>query len=71
MKKKKASGKHSAPRKPVQFPEDWLRVAKELALDRPMPTVWLLVELVKREAEAKGKKNLPPLPWLADGETRA
>lgn len=63
MKKKKVSGKHSAPRKPVQFPADWLKVAQELAMDRPMPTVWLLVELVKREAEAKGKKNLPPLPW--------
>jgi len=62
-KNKKVSGKHSTPRKPVQFPEDWLKVARTLAADRPTPVVWLLVELVKREAEAKGVKNLPPLPW--------
>ncbi len=62
-KYKKVSGKHSTPRQPVQIPVDWLKVARDLAEDRPMPVVWLLVELVKREAEAKGKTDLPPLPW--------
>ena len=62
-KKKPTGGTHRSPRKPVQFPEDWLDVAKDLASDRPMPVVWLLVELVKREAEAKGKTELPALPW--------
>jgi hypothetical protein len=60
---KKVSGKHSAPRKAVQLPEEWLKVAKEMASDRPMPVVWLLVELVKAEAERQGRKDLPPTPW--------
>jgi hypothetical protein len=67
-KKKKQSGKHQSPRKPVQFPADWLQLARELAEERPMPVVWFLVELVKREAEAKGKKELPPLPWVTPKE---
>jgi hypothetical protein len=64
-KRKKVSGQHQSPRKPVQLPADWLQVAKGLAQDRPMPVNWLLVELIKREAEAKGKTDLPPLPWSA------
>ncbi len=63
MKKKKVSGKHATPRKTVQLPQDWLRLAQELAAERPMPVMWLLIDLLKREAEAKGKKALPPLPW--------
>jgi hypothetical protein len=65
-KRKKVSGKHSTPRKPVQFPEDWLQVLKELAAERPMPAVWLLVELLKAHAETKGRKNLPPVPWAIE-----
>lgn len=68
MGKKKQSGKHLTPRRPVQFPTDWLKVARELAEERPMPLMWLLVELVRREAEAKGKQNLPPLPWVTPKE---
>lgn len=60
---KKKSGKHSAPRKPVQFPSDWLAVAHQLAKSRPIPTVWFLVQLVQREALEQGIKNLPPMPW--------
>jgi hypothetical protein len=63
MGRKKISGKHSSPRKAVQIPADWLRIAQELAAARPMPAMWLVVELIKREAEAQGMKNLPPVPW--------
>lgn len=51
------------PRRTVQIPEDWLRVAQELAAARPLPVMWLLVELLRQEAEAKGKADLPPTPW--------
>jgi hypothetical protein len=61
--KKKKSGQHKTPRKPVQFPIDWLAVAQGIASERPMPLMWYLVELIKKDAEQASKKNLPPLPW--------
>lgn len=63
MKKKKPGQDRPTPRKTVQIPQDWLRVIQEMAAARPMPVMWLLVEWAKREAEAKGKKDLPPVPW--------
>lgn len=63
MSKKRPSGKHATPRKTIQLPQDWLRVAQQMASARPMPVMWLLVELIRREAEAKGVKDLPPPPW--------
>lgn len=63
MKKKKVSGKHASPRKTVQMPEDWLKVAQELASEVPTPVMWLLVSLIHKAAEERKKTNLPPLPW--------
>lgn len=68
MKKKKVSGQHSTPRKPVQIPADWLRVIKALAAKRPAPAVWLIIEWAKREAEAAGMKDLPVVPWAVNGQ---
>lgn len=62
-KKKKQSGEHVAPRKPVQLPADWLKLAQEMAAKRPMPVMWLIVELIKQKAEAEGRTDLPPTPW--------
>lgn len=62
-KNKKTSGKHAAPRKPVQLPEAYLKLAQELAEERPMPVMWLLVELIRGYAESKGRKDLPTPPW--------
>lgn len=67
MPKKKTSGRHSTPRKPVQIPEDWLKVIRSMAAERPMPAVWLIIEWAKREAEAAGRKGLPPVPWAVNG----
>jgi hypothetical protein len=67
-KRKKQSGEHSTPRKPVQIPANWLKVAKTLAATRPAPVVWYLIELVKRDAEAAGIKDLPPVPWAVNGK---
>lgn len=64
MKKKKPSGQHKAPRKTVQIPQEWLRVAQEMATERQTPVTWLLIDLIKREAESKGKKSLPVPPWV-------
>lgn len=66
--KKKVSGKHQTPRRAVQLPDEWVKVAKELASDRPMPVMWYLVELIQRDAEAKKKADLPPLPWKLPGK---
>lgn len=69
MAKKKKSGKHTSPRKPVQFPADWLEVARRRAVaERPVPLMWYLIELVKKDAEAAGEKNLPPVPWALPKE---
>lgn len=64
MAKKKVSGKHSTPRKTIQIPADWVRVAQELAAERPMPVMWLIVELLKKEAEDRKRSDLPPVPWV-------
>jgi hypothetical protein len=67
-KKKQTGGKHQTPRKPVQLPADWLAVAQGLASARMTPTAWLIIDLIRREAEAKGQKSLPPLPWQPGGD---
>jgi hypothetical protein len=67
MSKKKprpSGGKHSTPRKPVQFPADWLAVTKKVAAKQKMPVVWLLIELVKERAEKLSiEGDMPPVPW--------
>ena len=63
-KKKKQSGKHQAERRPVQLHLDWFNVAKKRAVaDRPVALVYYLIELIKKDAEAAGMKDLPPVPW--------
>lgn len=71
MAKKKVSGKHQTPRKTVQIPQDWLQVAQEIAATGPTPVMWYLIELIRKDAEAKGRKDLPSVPWLPPGEKRA
>lgn len=56
-------GKHQTPRRTVALPLKWFEIAQKLARQKPAPTVWWLVELIKREAEAAGIKDLPPPPW--------
>lgn len=72
MSKKKppTGGKHTTPRKPVQFPAEWLAVARRMAATRPTPVVWYMIELIRKDAEAAGVTDLPPTPW-AVGEDKA
>ena len=69
--KKPTGGKHKAPRRPVQFPASWYAIARQLASRRPMPTVWYLVELVKKDAEANGLTDLPTPRWEDPDERTA
>ena len=63
-KKKPTGGPHKTERRTIQFPLAWFQVAQRLAkMDKPSPTVWYLVALVKEKAEAAGLNDLPPLPW--------
>lgn len=62
-KPKPTSGKHAAPRRAVQFPREWIEAAEAEAAGRPMPVMWYLVELIKKDLETKGRKGLPPTPW--------
>lgn len=55
-------GKHQTPRRMVGMPLDWFKLAQELAREKPTPTVWWIIGLIKREAEAAGKP-IPALPW--------
>jgi hypothetical protein len=65
-KKKQNSGKHSAPRRAVQFPAAWIEAAEQEASTRPAPVMWYIVELIKKDLEAKGKRT-PPTPWPPAG----
>ncbi len=62
-KKKTSSGKHAAPRRAVQFPAAWIEAAEREASTRPTPVMWYIVELIKKDLEARGRKDIPPTPW--------
>lgn len=62
-KKKKVSGQHKTKRKAVQIPVEWFLVAQESAAQGPTPVNWYVIELIRKDAEARGRKDLPPLPW--------
>ena len=66
-RKKRTGGLHKTERRAVQFPLAWFEVAQQLArMEKPSPTIWYLVALVKEKAEAAGITNLPPLPWESE-----
>ena len=65
-KKKPKGGKHSTPRTPVQFPDEWLAVARARARDNQQPVLWFLIRLIKADAEANGITELPKPPWEQD-----
>lgn len=63
-KKKPAGGKHTTPRRAIQFPEDWFLVAQALASEgKAQPTTWYLIDLIRKDAEEKGYRPVPLLPW--------
>lgn len=64
-KKKLTGGKHVTPRRAVQLPEDWFLLAQALAAEgKAQPTAWYLIDLIRKDAEAKGHKPIPLLPWV-------
>ncbi len=68
MARKKTSGKHKVPRQPVQFPKDWLRVARMMAAERRQPVQWFLLSLVEEKAKAEGKDVPEHAPWSEQEE---
>lgn len=62
-KKKPSGGKNKTPRTPVQFPTDWLKVARRGAKRKEQPTLWYLISLIEKDAKAAGDIDLPLLPW--------
>lgn len=67
-KKKSTSGKHTTVRQNVGVPEEWHAVMRKLAAAKRMPVLWMLVELVAREADAAKIPRPVKMPWEADPE---
>jgi hypothetical protein len=63
MAKKKQSGKHRVPRKPVQIPVPWLQLARLMAAKRRQPTVWYLLGLLAEQATKDGETLPSYVPW--------
>lgn len=69
MAKKKPGGKHKTARVNVGMPEPWHAVARKLAAKRQQPVTYLLIALLKAEAEKQGVQEVPVPPWEeAEGE---
>jgi len=68
--KRPSGGKNVTPRTPVQYPKDWLAVARRLANAKRQPTIWYLLSLLDADARASGLSDdqLPSLPWVEDEE---
>ncbi len=68
-KKKPTSGKHKTARTNVGMPEQWHAVARRLAAKRQQPVTYLLIALLKAEAERLDLSELPVTPWEEETET--
>jgi hypothetical protein len=58
-----AREEREAARRPVSLSGEWDRVLRRVASERHMSRGWLVIWLLKREAEAIGLKDLPLAPW--------
>jgi hypothetical protein len=61
--KKTGREKRKTPRVNVGVPEDWHAVARRLASKRHQPVIYVLIDLLKAEAEKQGLEELPSAPW--------
>lgn len=62
-KKKPQSDRHKTARVNVGMPEPWHAVARKLAAKKQQPVTYLLIALLKTEAERQGVNELPLPPW--------
>lgn len=62
-KKKPTGGKHKTARISVGVPEPWHALARKLAAKRQQPVLYLLIALLKQQAEAEGIAEVPTPPW--------
>lgn len=58
---------HKTPRVGVQIPKPWADLARKLAAKNRQPMLWLLLELLSKEAE-RLEEDHPPLPWEEGGD---
>lgn len=63
MAKKKAADRHKTTRVNVGLPEKWHAVARRLAAKRQQPVTYLLIAMLKTEADKEGIADLPAPPW--------
>ena len=61
--KKTDREKRTTPRVNVGVPEPWHAIARRLAAKNRQPVIYLLIALLKAEAERQGIANLPVPPW--------
>lgn len=65
-RKKATGGKHTTKRVNVGMPDKWHAIARKLAAKRQQPVTFLLIALLKAEAEAQGIGDMPTPPWEED-----
>lgn len=57
-------------RVPISFPKSWMAIINALAHKKRRPAMWVVIELIKAEAEKEGISQFPSAPW-EDGYTEA
>jgi hypothetical protein len=65
MPRKKSE--HKTPRVGVQIPKPWADLARKLAAKNRQPMLWLLLDLLAKEAAEQDEEH-PPLPWEEGGD---
>jgi hypothetical protein len=65
--KRSTGGEHKVPRVGMQVPKPFMDLARAIAKKNRQPTLWLILDLLAKEAERMDIKR-PPLPWEDGGE---
>lgn len=65
MAKKKTGGEHVTPRKSIQMPMEWYKLAFKLASKKKQPILWYLMSRLASDADTEAIER-PPLPWEAE-----
>lgn len=68
MGKKRSNDRHKTPRVNVGVPEPWHAVARKVAAKRQQPVLYMLIALLKAEAEKQEIGDLPAPPWDEEAE---
>lgn len=47
----------------ISFPRSWMGIINALAAKKRRPALWVVIELIKAEAEKEGITHFPTAPW--------